>query len=800
MPENSFFSLFGQGLSKFFGSISNSGNLLIFVMSLVSIAATIAYFLSISKGEKFTQIGRRLFYTLTLLFVATSAFLMSNIFSHNFQYNYVWEYSSRQLSTLLLISSFYAGQEGSFLLWALFLALVGYFLIPYAKKRGYESVVMGIYSLLLLFLVVILIFKNPFALKDGQIAANGRGLNPILENYWIIIHPPVLFIGYAAMSVPYIFAVAALLKRDYHNWINIALPWTVIATGILGLGIMMGGFWAYETLGWGGFWGWDPVENSSLLPWLVAVALIHSMLVQKKTKGLIKTNFILAFTSFLLVLYATFLTRSGVLTDASVHSFGDPGKEVYGILLFLQLFFLALGFVVLIIRMKDIAASKMSFGLSSREFTLSIGSIILLASTIVIFIGTSWPIIAKIFNATQATVDISFYNIWNLPLVVLILVLNNVGLIESWKGQSFAELKSKGNVTWIFLLSQIFFGVLGLVLLLVQVLDMYFVHLFRNIKYFQDFEYIVLLIASFCALVYNIIRFGKVIINTPTKTGAYISHLGIALMMIGVVASCGYSKTQPISLKINESANAFGYTFTYLNRTQIEKELSDREKYEFNIKVTKDNQSEIIKPIIYLHDFNGRSSPYFEPGIERFMAHDLYISPKALMMDNGPSAELAKGQSTVVEHDSNYSIQFLSFDMSHMSDEKMNPNDFAIGAVILLHNKKTNKSDTMNIPASMDMQSGELKPVWTLIDSANSKVEIGFTQFLPSKENIAASKIILSFRRVGEAATEAKEIVHFDVSVKPFINAVWFGVIAIVFGFIVAFFKYFSKRKQLLND
>ena len=173
----------------------------------------------------------------------------------------------------------------------------------------------------------------------------------------------MLFIGYAAMTVPFVFALAGLIKKEFHEWINIALPWTLAASALLGLGIMLGAFWAYETLGWGGFWGWDPVENSSLIPWLTSVALIHTMLVQRKTKGLIRTNFALAIISFVLVLYATFLTRSGILGDISVHSFGEPGKLVYTLLMGFQITFTLIAVLVFIIRFKDIskASSNSSF-------------------------------------------------------------------------------------------------------------------------------------------------------------------------------------------------------------------------------------------------------------------------------------------------------------------------------------------------------------------------------------------------------------------------------------------------------
>ena len=247
---------------------------------------------------------------------------------------------------------------------------------------------MLIYSAILSFLFLMLILKNPFTYiwdvfpKDlihaGPIPASvvnyvwldqakgiwaqypneGKGLNPLLQNYWMVIHPQVLFIGFTSMSVPFAYAVAGMLKRDYVSWIRVSTPWTVFGAMVLGTGVVMGGFWAYETLGWGGYWGWDPVENSSLVPWLVCVASIHTMLSQRRSGSFIKTNFVLSILCFIMVLYSTFLTRSGVLGDTSVHSFVEPGMLVYWMLLAGLFLFAAIGFGLFFARMKRNAESS----------------------------------------------------------------------------------------------------------------------------------------------------------------------------------------------------------------------------------------------------------------------------------------------------------------------------------------------------------------------------------------------------------------------------------------------------------
>src|SRR2546421_12454600 len=212
---------------------------------------------------------------------------------------------------------------------------------------------MLVWSMILSFLLMMLIVKNPFAfiwdtfpkvlLHSGstpaevsnalwidpvrrvwaQIPVEGRGLNPLLQNYWMVIHPQILFTGFSSMAVPYTFAVAGLLRRDYQGWVTVAKPWTRFGAAGLGRGIILGGYWAYETLGWGGYWGWDPVENSSLVPWLTGAALLHGLVLQRTHGGLRRTNFVLAVVTYGLVFYASFLTRSGVLSNFSVHSFTE---------------------------------------------------------------------------------------------------------------------------------------------------------------------------------------------------------------------------------------------------------------------------------------------------------------------------------------------------------------------------------------------------------------------------------------------------------------------------------------------
>lgn len=317
------------------------GSIILTFALVFSIISMVMYYLNF-KGYSNTISYARIFYHLTSIFViVASTFLWYYLLTHQYQYKYVFSYSNNSLTTGLLLSSFWGGQEGSFMLWILLTVIVGIILQSYTSKRGdLEPRIMAVFTLAISFLLLMVSpwFKNPFeyiwttpifvdlksinsnylnmpflqqflfpdpqtnttyvqvsstllaslvqnGVDPNTFIINGRGLNPQLLNFWMQIHPPILFVGFAMATVPFAFAVSALMKNEYKEWVSQSFPWLLAGTGILGLGIMLGGYWAYEMLGWGGYWAWDPVENSSLIPWLIGVAAIHTMLVQKKSQS-----------------------------------------------------------------------------------------------------------------------------------------------------------------------------------------------------------------------------------------------------------------------------------------------------------------------------------------------------------------------------------------------------------------------------------------------------------------------------------------------------------------------------------
>ena len=300
-----------------------------------SILACVFYFLAFYRKDNrrlWLSGARGLYIVHALSIVSVAAILYFLIFSHYFEYTYVWQYSSRELPVKYIISCFWAGQEGSFLVWALWQALIGLVLLRLTRK--WESPVMAVFSLSQAFVTSMLLGVTFFGVKlgstpfgllrhtvdniQGTIFAmpdylstlgDGNGLNPLLENIWMTIHPPILFLGYALALVPFSYAMASFMKKDYHTWIGRAFPWTLFALLMLGAGILLGGAWAYVSLTFGGFWSWDPVENSSLVPWMTLIAGLHFMLISRRQNFALLAAYILITLSYVLVLYASFLTR-----------------------------------------------------------------------------------------------------------------------------------------------------------------------------------------------------------------------------------------------------------------------------------------------------------------------------------------------------------------------------------------------------------------------------------------------------------------------------------------------------------
>ncbi|MFA6467517.1 MAG: cytochrome c biogenesis protein CcsA [Bacteroidota bacterium] len=745
-----------------------------------SILSTVLYFLvHRNPSEQMKKIAR-LFYELAVVGIITaSAFLLYFILTHQFQYYYVWNYSSTDLPLSLLISTFYAGQEGSFMLWALYTGIIGLILLRYTAKRGYEAEFMAVFSAIFSFLILMLVVKNPFKpiweqfstelLHVGEIPANitsyiwvdqarslwaqvpqeGKGLNALLQNYWMVIHPQILFTGFTSMSIPFAYAVAAMLKKDYVSWIRVATPWTVFGSMMLGTGIILGGYWAYETLGWGGYWGWDPVENSSLVPWLVCVASIHTMLAQRKNGTYIKTNFVLSMFCFILVLYSTFLTRSGVLGETSVHSFVDPGMWVYWLLLLVIGLFTALGFGLLFSRWKEMPVVPVQHTLVSREFALFLGASSLVFASIFILIGTSSPIITNILKGKISAVDPSFYVTTTLPLGVAIALLAGIGQLLWWQN-------SKTDA----LLKQLLLPAGLAALFTVVTFIMGATHL----------SMIIFIFASAFALFTNTIVGLKIIQGNPKMAGGAIAHIGIALMFLGFVASAKYDNVKTLNLEQGKSVEALGYTMKYVGYQPME-----RGRFGFNVEVEKDGHKFIVTPVMFKESEEG--SLIRNPDIVNMLTKDFYVSPLSLEVPEGGQhnheVTLLKGKTETYE---GMQITYKGYDFSQTKEK----GNYLVTTIEVVRDGKKEI-----VRPTMSNKGGQ--PTFTEASLNNSEIAFLIKGMNPSKnENEASITIeVKGIHDEGKPQGPKAETLVIEASVKPYINLVWMGTALLIAGFLI---------------
>ncbi|MHB1192548.1 MAG: heme lyase CcmF/NrfE family subunit [Longimicrobiales bacterium] len=395
--------------------------------------------------------AERSIYAVTVLLTLASAGVMAAFLGDRFEYWYVASYSNRELETFYKISGLWAGQRGSLLFWAL---LVGFFasitvFLNRRRNREFMPYVVGVLQGILTFFIVVLLFANvnPFERLDFT-PANGQGLNPQLQNYWMTIHPPTLYLGFTAFTVPFAFAIAALLNgRLDSRWITLTRRWTLLSWFFLSVGIIFGMRWAYEELGWGGYWFWDPVENASLLPWLTATAFLHSVMIQEN-RGMLKVwNMSLVVLTFLLTIFATFLTRSGLIE--SVHSFAQELTIAYIFLAFMGSI-LAGSVVLILYRLPSLQSENRIESFLSRESAFLFNNLILLGAAFAVLWGTVFPLVAEAVTGQKISVGPPFFEKVNFPIGLALLALAGIGPVIAWRRATRRNLQKNFAAPVIF--------------------------------------------------------------------------------------------------------------------------------------------------------------------------------------------------------------------------------------------------------------------------------------------------------------------------------------------------------------
>jgi cytochrome c-type biogenesis protein CcmF len=611
---------------------------------------------------------------------------------------------------------------------------------------------MGVYTLTLLGLLLILVRENPFVMLR-QTPLDGQGLNPLLQDNWMVIHPPIMFIGYAASAIPFSFAMASLWRRKYDGWATRAFPWALGGFLVLGTAILMGGYWAYKTLGWGGYWGWDPVENASFIPWLFGTVLIHGLYLERTKGRFRRANYVFTFLTYISVLYGTFLTRSGVLADFSVHSFVDLG--ISGWLTLLLTGFMALGLYLIITRWREIPTEPNEDPLLSRGMFLVLGTISILAAALLIATGTSAPLITR-FLKEQSPVGPSFYNKVNLPIAMLVAFLLSFVPYLTWKGNPARELLRKMIVPILFAIAV----TIGAALWRVD----------------SVFHLAFILLAAL-ALATNLqktiekYRFGGL-----KALGGYLTHVGVGVILLGIISSAGYDKSQKVTLVQGVPQKVGDMQFTF--RRYIPKIGREKERMEIQV-ARKGQEPFLVYPKIFMNERTRQMM--INPDIKSSPFQDLYVSP--IEFDPGqPRVQLVKGQA---ERVGDVEVRFVKFNL-----------DMDGNALVAMRQGKTVVIGA-ELAITKNGRTSSLTPVYRL-NAATGSAESPPTP-LPGGGEVYVSGINANSGAVqldlSGVANPAK--LSIDVTQKPLIQLVWGGLYVVLIGGVLTLIQRFRQMRVL---
>jgi cytochrome c-type biogenesis protein CcmF len=605
------------------------GSFALWVTWLLGIWAALAAFSGRWRGRpELTQSIVRSSYAIFVVLLVAAISLWKGLLTHDFNIEYVAAYTSSNLPTYFTIAAFWAGQKGSLLFWAFVLSIFGALAqLTTPKRYSYlMPYVAGVTATVIVFFTSAMLFsENPFA-RLPFTPADGNGLNPQLQNVAMTIHPPMLYLGYISITIPFAFAVAALLSRRLDTgWLYAIRKWTLLSWLFLSVGITLGMWWAYVELGWGGYWAWDPVENASLLPWLTMTAFLHSVMIQEKRGMLRRWNMALVIGSFLLSIFGTFITRSGII--ASVHSFAQSSVG-YFFLVFLVL--AAIGsFTLLYTRWPLLKAETNLESMVSREAAFLFNNLMLVGIAFSVLWGTLFPILSEWIRDEKITVGPPFFNKVNVPLGILLLALTGIGPLIAWRKASISNLKRQflvpvtaGLITGAVLLAfglRDFYVVVSLTIggfvLGTLLQEFYRGTRARHNMYQESFPY---------ALV-------RLIGRNRRRYGGYIVHLGILTYFIAF-AGYAFKLDKEATLKPGESVEVrspFGHTYTLTHLGVSQYQALNRAVSAATVEVSRDgNKLGLLKSEKRQH-VDGLGRPTFEPstevGIRSDLREDLYL-------------------------------------------------------------------------------------------------------------------------------------------------------------------------------
>ena len=599
------------------------GNIALWIALLIGAWGSAVAFLGGSRGrpELAASAERAVFVLWGLLFVASCA-LMRALLTHDFSLEYVASYTSRNLPVYYTWSAFYAGQKGSLLFWAIVVSTWGSLALIFnrGKYRELTPYVAGVVCVVVTFFTAVMVFAaNPFH-RLGFIPPDGGGLNPQLQNPGMTIHPPMLYLGYTSITIPFAFAIAALLSgRLDTSWLHAIRRWTLLSWLFLSTGIVLGMWWAYVELGWGGYWAWDPVENASFLPWLTMTAFLHSVMIQEKRGMLKRWNMGLIVGSFLLSIFGTFITRSGVIS--SVHSFtqSNVGYFFLGFLLFAAV----AGFSLLYYRWPQLEAESKLESMVSREAAFLFNNLIFIVIAFSVLWGTIFPILSEWIKGTKVTVGPPFFNQVNVPLGLLLLLLTGIGPLIAWRHASTANLKR-----------QFLWPTTAMIVTAVAL---------AAIRMSNGWAIVAYALAAFVTTTVLVefvrgtgarhrlhgesipLALGRLISRNRRRYGGYVVHLGMVMLFAGFAGLAFKSDTEA-TLKPGESVTVrspYGHSYKFTHQGVSQYEALNRFVSAASMDVWRDDQYLGVMKSEKRQHMDSMGQPTFEPSTEVAIRSDV---------------------------------------------------------------------------------------------------------------------------------------------------------------------------------
>jgi len=801
------------------------GHTAVAVSLVVSLVATIAFFISNrtnspEKKLQWLRYARIAFFIETAAVIVTIACLYYILGHHLFEYFFAWEHSDKTLQSEYIFSCLWEGQEGSFLLWTFWNCVLGCILMVRAKH--WEAPVMSVVSFVQFCLATMILGWEIFGIKIGsdpfvliretnmlnindapmffdpvthalrqdylQFIRDGQGLNSTLQNYWMVIHPPMLFLGFASAVVPFAYAIAGLINKDRH-WTKHSISWASFSSGVLGLGIMMGAIWAYESLNFGGYWAWDPVENASLVPWLVMVAGLHTNIIYRRTRFALKITHVLYILAFCLVLYSTYLTRSGILKDTSVHAFTGSNMSLQ--LIIFILIFLLPSLALFWYRLKVFPVMRREESLYSREFWMFIGSLVLFLSGLVIIGKTSIPVFNDIFGTNIAEPDDVLYSYNQIQIFFAIIIGFLTATIQFFK---YRHTRNK------YLIRNLLLPTIASLVVAV----LFFMYVPIDYEDHDIGFLTAIYIAVFAAIYAVIANIGYLILVIKRRVkipSAPVTHIGFGLILFGILLSSAqktilsnnttgvnllekskdYNPAENITLFKNVPTDIDKYKITYVKDTL---NTRDRQRvFVIHLEDKKTEKSFNLYP--YLLKNNRQMEGYgATPDAKHFWNRDVYafVSAYAPSSEDGDTSAfrpinikigdtVSYSGGIIVLHkvdvknlNKDSSAMQLSLDMTVIARDSSR---FAAKPTVLLRN-----DSAQSIPATIAAQGLAIR--FNRVLNARGSLEIGV------RDNKAKNTAAITLK-----------VIEF-----PYIGVLWIGVIVMTIGFLMSTYRHSKNRAQ----